>query len=135
MTSVSLSNDYVADTMAIVLHLERPRSTALVQQIFSEADLGNLRIHIPAVVLAEVLYLSEKGRISLSLQDVRDHIVKHPSFTEVPLDIEIVDTAGPIKDIPELHDRLIASTARFLGLELITNDTKIRSSAFVRTVW
>ncbi len=135
MTSVSLSSEYVADTMAVVLHLEHRRSTARVQQIFDEADLGNLKIRIPAIVLAEVLYLSEKGRISLSLKDVRDHIAKHPSFSEVPLDIEIISAAAQVTDVPELHDRLIASTARFLGLELITNDPKIRSSAFVRTVW
>ena len=40
-----------------------------------------------------------------------------------------------ITDIPELHDRLIAATARIHNVELITNDPVIQASAFVRTIW
>ena len=40
-----------------------------------------------------------------------------------------------ITHIPELHDRLISASARFLNLELITNDAKIQNSSFVQTVW
>ena len=39
--------------------------------------------------------------------------------------------ASEITDIHELHDRLIAATARYLDLPLITNDPVIRASEFV----
>ena len=39
-----------------------------------------------------------------------------------------------INDIPELHDRLIAATARYLDLPLITNDPIIRDSSFVEVL-
>jgi len=43
-----------------------------------------------------------------------------------PLSFEILKTAFEIDDIPELHDRLIAATARYLGLPIITNDPVIK---------
>lgn len=47
----------------------------------------------------------------------------------------VVENASQITDIPELHDRLIAATAKSLNLDLITNDPKIQASQFVSTVW
>jgi len=44
------------------------------------------------------------------------------------------EAAFEITDIPELHDRLIAGTARHLNLQLITNDPEILDSAFVNCV-
>ena len=39
MTNSILSSEYVADTMALVLHLEKRRSSALVKQIFEAAGV------------------------------------------------------------------------------------------------
>jgi predicted nucleic acid-binding protein len=50
------------------------------------------------------------------------------------LSYEILKTASEINDIPELHDRLIAATARYLDLPLITNDPVIRDSSFVEVL-
>ena len=135
MSSFTLADEYVADTMAIVLHLENRKSSVNVKQIFDAADAGQVIIHIPAIVFAEILYLSEKKRIGLTLADVKKHLQKFSSYREIPLNFEIIEHAGQIADIPELHDRLIAATAKFLNMELITNDQKIQSSSLVKTVW
>jgi PIN domain nuclease of toxin-antitoxin system len=37
-------------------------------------------------------------------------------------------------EIPDMPDRIIASTSLYLGLPLITRDNKIRSSC-IKTVW
>ena len=42
----------------------------------------------------------------------------------------VVDTIE-IKDIPELHDRVIAGTALTKGLDLTTNDSIISCSKFI----
>lgn len=128
-------NEFVADTMAIVLHLEKRKSGTNVKQILTDAENGNAVVHVPAIVFAEILYLSEKKRIVLTLSDVENHLSKFPNFRSQELSFEMVKTAETITDIPELHDRLIAATAKHLGLELITNDPKIQNSAFVKTVW
>jgi predicted nucleic acid-binding protein len=128
-------NEFVADTMAIVLHLEKRKSGTNVKQILTDAENGNAVVHVPAIVFAEILYLSEKKPIVLTLSDVENHLSKFPNFRSQELSFEIVKTAETITDIPELHDRLIAATAKHLGLKLITNDPKIQNSAFVKTVW
>lgn len=135
MSKPSLDDSYAADTMAIVLHLENRRSSKRVTEIFQAASRGNLNIHIPAIVFAEILYLSEKRRISVSLSDVEDHVSMNANFHEAPLSLEVIRQAAQITDIPELHDRLIASTASVLGLKLITNDAKIQNSQFIDTIW
>lgn len=135
MTDFILDDKFVTDTMAVVLHLENRRSSANVQRIFEGADKGLITIYIPAIVFAEILYLSEKGRIDVGISELERHIGAHPGFVQVPLSMEIVLNARKITDIPELHDRLIASTANFSDLELITNDPKIQASNFTRTRW
>ncbi len=135
MTDFIPDDKFVTDTMAVVLHLENRRSSADVQRIFEGADAGLITIYIPAIVFAEVLYLSEKRRIDVGLSELERHIEAHPGFVQVPLSMEIVLNARKITDIPELHDRLIASTANFSDLELITNDPKIQASNFTRTRW
>ncbi len=135
MTSSTLAGEYVTDTMALVLHLENRRSSQTVKAIFESADQGKTTIHIPAMVLAEILYLSQRQRISLNLTELENHLKKFPTYHESPMSFEIVKNALQITDIPELHDRLIASNASHLKLKLITNDPRMQASKFVETVW
>ncbi len=51
------------------------------------------------------------------------------------MSLAVIQSAAQITDIGELHDRLIAGTARLLDLDLITNDPVIQASAFVKTIW
>ena len=133
--SVTLADEYVTDTMALILHLENRKSSQTVKTIFDSADQGNTAIYIPTMVFAEILYLTERQRITLNLFDVEKHLKSFQNYKESPMSFEIVKNAVQIKDIPELHDRLIASTANHLNLELITNDPKIQASQLVNTVW
>ena len=135
MSNFILADKYVTDTMALILHLENRKSSQTVKQIFDSADLSETTIYVPAIVFAEILYLAEKQRISLNLHEVEKHLKNFQTYKEVPLSFEIIQNAQQITDIPELHDRLIASTASFLNLALITNDPKIENSQFVKTIW
>ena len=135
MSPFILAAEYVADTVALVVYLEKRRLGADSQAIFDSAENSNTIIHIPAIVFAEILYLSEKQRINITLQDVKNLLQSNPNFHEYPLTQVIIETAEQITDIPELHDRLISATARHLNLELITTDVKIQNSSFVKTVW
>jgi predicted nucleic acid-binding protein len=135
MTSSTLADEYVTDTMALILHLENRRSSETVKAIFDSADEGKTTIHIPAMVFAEILYLTERRRIELDLIELEKHLKKFPNYRESPMSLEIVKNGLHIIDIPELHDRLIASTANHLKLKLITNDLRIQASKFVDTIW
>ena len=125
---------YVTDTMALIkFMMGRKVINSASHAAFQDADQGEAVIIIPAIVLMEVLYLFEKKRIQVGLFDAED-IIESDNYQFEPLSLDILKAGAEITDIPELHDRLIAATARHLGLPIITNDPDIRSSAFVTTV-
>ena len=78
----------------------------------------------------EVMYLFEKHRIGIGLLHTEE-LLQSRNYQFEPLSLEVLQVASGIDDIPELHDRLIAATARYLDLPLITNDPVIRNSRFV----
>lgn len=135
MTNSTQKNNYATDTMGLILRMEKRKLSKKAKAIFSEAESGSTVIYIPAIVFAEILYLSERQRIQISIDDVTEYLKRFPNYKESPLNLEIIRETSRIKDIKELHDRLIAGTARFLGLPLITNDPVIEASEYVETVW
>jgi predicted nucleic acid-binding protein len=135
MTNSTLSNEFVMDTMGLVLRIERRKMGPTAKSILDLVESGKATVYLPALVFAEILYLSEKRRISLSLRAVADYLKQYPNYKEYPMSFAVIQSAAQINDIPELHDRLIAGTARLLNLDLITNDPVIQASIFVGTVW
>jgi predicted nucleic acid-binding protein len=135
MTNSTPVDKYVADTMAIVLQMEQRKLSQPVKGIFEAVEEGDTIVYIPAVVFSEILYLSEKHRIEISLHDVAEYLERYPNYKEYPLNFPVIQAAERITDIKELHDRLIAATSLFLNLDIITNDPVIQASRFVNTVW
>ena len=127
---------YVADTIAIVRHLTKSRKmSAKAKEIFRRTDRGEDQIIVSGITLMEILYLSEKGRIDVDLIDVTKLITDSDNYLVHPVDTSVVLTAQTIEDIPELHDRIIAATAKLLDVPLITHDEVISKSKAVITLW
>jgi len=123
---------YVIDTQALIKFLNGQKVISdKIDEILKKADEGKNIIIIPSVVLFEIGYLYEKGKIPISLKDIEDIVNNSINYVEEKLSISIIKTAFEIKDIPELHDRLIAGTAKYLNLPLITNDPIILKSGSV----
>lgn len=114
MSSDTAYSEFVADTIALVLRLEGRRMGNAAKAAFDAAESGTATIHVPSMALAEIMYLSEKGRITASLHDVSDYLNRYPCCKECPMSLAIIQAASQISDVPELHDRLIAGTARWL---------------------
>ena len=76
MTSSTLASEFVTDTMGLVLRIEQRRLPPPVKAIFDAVESGNATVYVPSMVFAEILYLSEKQRIGLSLRAVAEHIEK-----------------------------------------------------------
>lgn len=135
MKSSTLASEFVTDTMGLVLRIDKRRLPPTTKSIFDSTEVGETIVHVPTSVFAEILYLSEKQRITVSLNTVTSYFKQYSHYKEYPMNIDVIHSAAQITDIPELHDRLIAGTARHLNLELISNDPVIQTSNFVRTVW
>ncbi|MGB3181678.1 MAG: PIN domain-containing protein [Cyclobacteriaceae bacterium] len=126
---------YVCDTMALVLWLENRKLPQAIRFIFTEIIHERARLLIPAMVLAEIGYLSEKGRIGLTLYDITLWTEKLSTVEVAAVSSAVTNQAFVITDIPELHDRIIAATAAEYSAPLLTNDPKIKASKFVKTIW
>lgn len=135
MQSATPSTEYATDTMGLVLWIERRRLGLQARAIFQAAEESSVVLYIPAIVFAEVLYLSERNRIKATLDDVADLLANFTSYREQPLTFEIIRATARLSDIPELHDPLIAGTALALAIPLITNDPQIQASSAVQTIW
>ena len=101
---------------------------------FRRAERGEVLIYVPTIVLAECVYLAEKGRISLRYDELFSKLKVAGNFVVVPLTLEVVEEIIRVP-LRELHDRIIVATARLLGAILITKDEEIRASGIVETLW
>ncbi|MCB0122787.1 MAG: PIN domain-containing protein [Caldilineaceae bacterium] len=125
----------MADTVALVLHLEKRTMGTAVDQAFQDVEQKKAQLLLPAMVFAEIMYLNERKRITATLADVETYLTTQTSCMAAPLTLEIVKAAQTITDIPELHDRLIAATAVHHKATLLTNDTTISASTYLQTLW
>ncbi len=131
---------YITDTHGLLWHLTSdPQLSLQAKSVFVDTDKGNHRIFIPSIVLVEIIYLAEKKRIESRLVDqVFCLLEERPlNYSIAPLDIYTVRTLREIDriEVPDMPDRIIAATARLLGLPLITRDTTIASVPGVMVVW
>jgi len=128
-------NKYVTDTQALIKFLNGKKViNDLIDSVFKKAEEGKNIILIPSVVLFEIGYLYEKQRIPVSIKDIKTVLEDSANYREEKLSIDIIESSFEIMDIPELHDRLIAGSARYLNVPLITNDPVILASTFVNCV-
>jgi predicted nucleic acid-binding protein len=128
--------EYLADTVAIVRHLRaHPAQGPRAAEILSAADLGQHHVYLSAITLVEVLYLSEARRIDVGLSGLVDRVSGSANYEIVPVGVDAVLAAADVDDVPELHDRVIAGTARWLGVPILTGDEVIGRSRHVQTIW
>jgi PIN domain nuclease of toxin-antitoxin system len=88
--------------------------------------------------LAEIVYLIEKGRLPESAykelkQALADHLYV---IEEAQHTIDIVEAMRqvPREAVPDLPDRIVAATAAYFGIPVISRDGHIRASN-VPTIW
>jgi predicted nucleic acid-binding protein len=127
---------YVTDTHPLVWHFTRnKRLSTRVAGIFNAADLGQEIIYIPAIVLGELIHISETGQVPLNFSATLIKIKSGDNFVTVPLDLSIIEAANEIRPRLEMHDRLVIATAQILSLPLITFDEAMTSARVVSVVW
>ncbi|HBE02526.1 MAG TPA: hypothetical protein DC049_08625 [Spirochaetia bacterium] len=127
--------EYIADTVTVIRHLSDSGEIGKhAKQILEDTDKGKSIIYISAITLAEVLYLSEKNRIKIDLQDIKKKIIGSNNYRIIDLTFDIVEEAKSVK-LNELHDRLIVATAKHFNLPILTSDKIITDSKIVKVIW
>ena len=129
----------VADTHTVIWYLyDDPRLSQRARTLIEEAASAGDQIGFSSITLAEVVYLSEKGRIhSEALGRVLATLDEPRAvLRDVPLDRAVIAVMPSIdrSEVPDLPDRIIVATARLHEVPLISRDRQIRLST-VETVW
>ena len=129
----------IADTHAAIWYLfSDPRLGRAASDFFEQATASGNHIGVSAISFAEMVYLMEKQRVPANALDDLLAAMGDPKavLQEVPLDAAIVARMReiPREDIPDLPDRVIAATAQYLGVPVLSRDGRIRSSA-ISTIW
>ncbi len=124
---------YIVDTHTLIWYLDNDRR--LGKHAEAILDDPQIRIIIPAIVLAEVKYLAHRGRFAQTLDDVLRVLSIDPRCIIYPVDLSVVK-AAPVG--LSIHDSLIIGTAlvqREIIDGLLTQDEAIVASGLVSTVW
>ncbi len=57
------------------------------------------------------------------------------NFVLIALDYPILEKMVALTEIPELHDKIIVSTAKYLKVSIITKDEVLQNLPKVKTIW
>ena len=122
-----------SDTHAAIWYLtDSPRLSDRARNAFAETTEAGYRTYLPSSCMVEAQYLAERGRIdATALQRlVRAVSQSVGPFFLFPLNlaVSLAITAIPRAIVPEMPDRIIAATARYLGVPLVTRDHEIRAT-------
>jgi predicted nucleic acid-binding protein len=132
-------DSFIVDTVAFLAYLA-DNLPEKADQIFRKAERKKVKLLLPSIALGETLSTIYKGKdifgksISLEKVDLIFNILQNKKTLElIDLSLEAWRIFHGL-EIPELHDRMIASTFHSLNAKgLITNDPEI--SKKVNSIW
>ena len=128
--------NFVTDTHALLWwFIDSPRLSPKATEILQGCENGENIIFVPSIVIAEAFSIFEKKRISFDFKRLFKKMDESDNFVLIPLDYPILRNMIDLSDIPELHDKIIVSTAMYLGLPLITKDKTIQKLLYLETIW
>ena len=135
MNPIEVRMDFITDTHSLVWYFtEDPRLSKKALKAF-EGTIKEGTVVVPAVVLAEIMYIAKRGKIALTFEETLKKIEEYENFGIAPLDIDILKTADRIETDMEMHDKLIVATALYCEAKLITRDEQIKKAGIVPVVW
>jgi PIN domain nuclease of toxin-antitoxin system len=106
--------------------------------LIDKAAAARNRIVVSAISLAEIVYLIEKNRLPARAYAGMKAALDDPDhgFKEAPFTVEIVDAMKqvPRADVPDMPDRIVAATAVYFDIPVLSRDGKIHASN-VRIIW
>ncbi len=129
----------IADTHAVIWYLfSDPRLGKAASAFIDDTIANGNHVGVSAITVVEMVYLVEKGRIQQNaLYDLHAATGDPKAVLQyVPLDenIAIKMTDVSRQAVPDLPDRIIAATASFYSVPILTRDGCIQGSN-LRKIW
>ncbi len=128
--------NFISDTHALLWWFtDSPKISLKASEIFEKCENGENVIFVPSIVIAEALSIFDKKRIAFDFKKLFRKVNDSENFVIIALDYPILQKMVDLKDIPELHDKIIVSTAKYLNLPIITKDESLQNLSHIKTVW
>ncbi len=126
----------MVDTHALWWYLfSSERLSTAAADVFLRAATGEATIVVPAIVVAELYYLSIKLRDPVAPSELMDIFRTARGMEITDLGMAQLEKLDSLQEIPEMHDRLIAAEALILDAPVITRDREFSDSPQIETVW
>ncbi len=130
----------VIDTHVLIWYIfDLNRLSEAALKTLEQAVNTNSPIYISAISIIEIAYLIEKGRIATEVLTRVLSSIDNPSINIflVPIDRHLAVSIQQIDRIvvPEMPDRIIATTALYLQLPLVTRDLRIQALSNIKAIW
>jgi PIN domain nuclease of toxin-antitoxin system len=129
----------IADTHAVIWYIfDDKRLSDIARSTIEQAAADGDQIGFSSMTLAEIIYLSERGRIHsdtlgrlLRATDLANSVLVDVAFDRlVAVAMQQIDSTA----VPELPDRVIAATAALHAVPIISRDHQITASGVV-VIW
>jgi PIN domain nuclease of toxin-antitoxin system len=128
--------NFLTDTHALIWWFTNsPRISSKAGELFEYCEKGENVIFIPSIVIAEALSIFDKKRLTFNFKQLFKKINDSENFVLVALDYPILQRMVALKEIPELHDKIIVASAKYLNLPIITKDKMLRNLPSLKTIW
>lgn len=129
----------VADTHTALWHLfDDARLSAAAGTFISETATRRNKIAVSTISLAEIVYLIEKHRLPASAYEELMQALADPEhvFTKAVFTSAIVQAMRqvPRAEVPDMPDRMVAATAVYFDVPVISRDRRIRAASLT-TIW
>lgn len=129
----------VADTHAVLWMLTNSaKLSPAARTALEQAVMAGEPIYVASISVVEVVYLVDKNRLPKSALERLIDALRNPTsgLAIVALNQDIAEamTQIPIKIVPDMPDRIIAATALYMKLPLVTRDHKIQAAPLT-TIW
>jgi len=129
----------VADTHTALWYLYKyPRLSVTARTFMDDAAQAGHDIALSPISLAEIVYLVEKNRLPVSAYEDLRVALADPEYVieEAPFTADVVEALRqvPRAEVSDMPDRIVAATAVYLRVPVISRDGRIRSSN-IQTVW
>ena len=127
---------FVVDTHTLYwFQKEASRLSAAAEAVFRLAGMGGAQIIVPAIVVAEFYYLTQKAGAPVTPSLLLSQIAGSREFVFSELGQAQLERMEEVAGVPEMHDRLIVAEALVHQAPIISRDEMLRVSGAVDVIW
>ncbi len=133
-------SDCITDTHGLIWYILNSGELSLTAKnlFISTANSGG-NVFVPTISLIEITYLIEKNKFQPALLTRIISRLNNPNAELKPIELTvgIADKLSqiPRSVVPDMPDRIIAATALYLNLPLVTKDHKVQALTSIQTIW